>query len=72
VASTPEVTVERIRDRAFEIFLDRNSNGGSGDANLDWLQAERELKGCRANSTTSSDIEVKANARSEVLLASGK
>ena len=37
------VTPERVRARAYEIFLARN--GGDGDALADWLQAERELKG---------------------------
>jgi len=32
---------EQVRARAFEIYLRRN--GGPGDAQSDWLQAEREL-----------------------------
>lgn len=35
------VSPERIRIRAFEIYLTRN--GGPGDEMTDWLQAEREL-----------------------------
>ena len=34
-------TEEQIRARAFEIYLARN--GGPGDADSDWAQAEREL-----------------------------
>jgi len=36
-----EITHERIRIRAYEIFLARN--GGPGDPTADWCQAEREL-----------------------------
>lgn len=36
-----EITHERIRIRAYEIFVARN--GGPGDATTDWCQAEREL-----------------------------
>ena len=35
------VTEQRIRERAFEIYLSRN--GGCSDALSDWFQAEREL-----------------------------
>lgn len=38
-----EITPERIRVRAYEIFQSRN--GGQGDAESDWCQAERELSG---------------------------
>ncbi|MGB2985347.1 MAG: DUF2934 domain-containing protein [Phycisphaerae bacterium] len=45
--STPslksEVPEERIRTRAYEIHLARA--GSPGDAQSDWLQAERELNG---------------------------
>lgn len=37
----PMPTNEQIRARAFEIYLARN--GGPGDAQADWVQAEREL-----------------------------
>ncbi len=38
-----EVTPERIRARAYEIYQSRN--GGPGDEASDWIQAERELTG---------------------------
>lgn len=38
-----EVTPERIRVRAYEIYQARN--GAPGDADSDWCQAERELSG---------------------------
>jgi hypothetical protein len=34
-------TEEQVRQRAFEIFLNRN--GADGDAHGDWIRAEREL-----------------------------
>lgn len=36
---------ERIRARAYEIYLKRCNDGQGGDALSDWLQAERELNG---------------------------
>lgn len=36
---------ERIRRRAYEIYLERGGNGGS--AEQDWLRAEREILGAR-------------------------
>lgn len=44
VAAAPrrEPTVEEIRRRAYEIYLERRGVGGSPEA--DWLQAERELR----------------------------
>jgi len=38
----PEITPERIRARAYEIYEARG--GAAGDAISDWLQAERELR----------------------------
>jgi hypothetical protein len=38
-----EPTVDEIRRRAYEIYLDRRGVGGSPES--DWLQAERELRG---------------------------
>lgn len=38
-----EITPDRIRLRAYEIYESRN--GGPGDALADWVQAERELGG---------------------------
>ncbi|NUQ52985.1 MAG: DUF2934 domain-containing protein [Phycisphaerales bacterium] len=38
-----EITPDRIRLRAYEIYQARN--GGPGDAQSDWAQAERELNG---------------------------
>ncbi len=37
-----EVTEEHIRQRAYEIYLERD--GTPGSALEDWLQAERELR----------------------------
>jgi Protein of unknown function (DUF2934) len=44
VAETPrrEVTDEEIRQRAYEIYLNRG--GAPGSELDDWLQAERELR----------------------------
>ncbi len=38
-----EITPDRIRIRAYEIYQARN--GGPGDESSDWCQAERELNG---------------------------
>lgn len=40
-ARTTQITPERIRARAYEIYEARN--GAPGDPTSDWLQAEREL-----------------------------
>jgi hypothetical protein len=41
-----EITPDRIRCRAYEIYCDRNEGRGRGGDNVsDWLQAERELTG---------------------------
>jgi hypothetical protein len=37
-----ELTVDEIRQRAYEIYVSRN--GQAGDAIQDWLQAEHELR----------------------------
>lgn len=37
-----EPTADEIRQRAHEIYLSRS--GGPGNAELDWLQAESELR----------------------------
>lgn len=39
-------TEHEIRQRAHEIYLSRN--GAPGNAELDWLQAETELRACGA------------------------
>jgi len=70
--SDDEITTSRIRERAFVIYLARKRKGGAGDAASDWAQAEREVKGTDANRSISSEIDVKSQARDEVLLASGK
>ncbi len=67
-----EVTADRIRARAYEIYQARNGNGGPGDAVSDWAQAERELNGSAPEPSVARDIEIKAQARGERLLASGK
>lgn len=40
-----EPTEDDIRRRAYEIYLDRN--GAPGNAEVDWLQAEMELRARR-------------------------
>lgn len=69
--TSSEVTSERIRARAFEIYQARNGNGGTGDAVSDWAQAERELNGSGLERSVASDIESKSQARGERLLAGG-
>lgn len=34
---------ERIRNRAYELFLERNGDGGSPEE--DWIRAESEIRG---------------------------
>jgi len=42
VASQPSLTIEeRIRMRAYELYLQRNGSGGSPEQ--DWLQAQQEI-----------------------------
>lgn len=62
-----EITPDRIRIRAYEIFLARN--GGPGDATADWCQAERELNGkadagpaCGDSIADSAVLEVKSRS----------
>lgn len=55
---------ERIRRRAFEVFLARA--GGPGDALSDWLEAERQVHA--AESRRSRD-DARASQRGETLLA---
>lgn len=43
VDSVIEVTPERIRARAYELFETRRATGAVGDAATDWMQAEQEL-----------------------------
>jgi hypothetical protein len=40
--TSKSVDEHRVRTRAFEIFQKRN--GGPGDAEIDWYQAEAELQ----------------------------
>jgi len=42
-AATKEVSLQRIQEKAYELYLKRN--GGPGSAEEDWKQAERILKG---------------------------
>lgn len=67
-----QVTTGRMRSRAYEIYLQRASNGSTGDAMSDWLQAERELNGVAPDPSAASDAEARAQARGETLLASGE
>ena len=55
---------ERIRRRAFELFLSRC--GGPGDALSDWLEAERQE---RSAELRRGRDDVKAAERGEALLA---
>lgn len=48
-----EITPDRIRLRAYEIYQTRN--GAPGDAESDWAQAERELNGRTAPGSSSED-----------------
>jgi hypothetical protein len=38
-----ELTREKIRERAYQIFESRSRNGLASDPVSDWLQAEREI-----------------------------
>lgn len=70
VAALPApVTRERIQARAFEIYQARATSGQPGDANSDWQQAEHELNGSVADPTTDNEVEFKARARGERLMA---
>ena len=62
-----EITPDRIRIRAYEIFMARN--GGPGDATADWCQAERELNGkadagpaCDDSIADSAVLDIKARS----------
>jgi hypothetical protein len=68
--SPDAMTAERIRTRAYEIYQKRNGNGSSGDATSDWLEAERELNGAAAEPSAAAEIEIRADARGQALLAS--
>lgn len=48
-----EVTPDRIRVRAYEIYQGRN--GSPGDPESDWCQAERELNGLADSRPTRDD-----------------
>lgn len=67
-ASSPSVGEaslhERIRRRAFEVFLARA--GGPGDALSDWLEAERQV---HAADIRRSRDDLRASQRGEALLA---
>ncbi len=51
-----------IEKRAYDIYLSRCRNGGAGDQESDWLQAERELKGSAPDTLAPSSIEIKRGA----------
>jgi glycosyltransferase involved in cell wall biosynthesis len=51
VTGRPELAIEEIRHRAYEIYLARGV--APGDPMADWLQAERELRGLRAGQAAS-------------------
>ena len=52
-----EITPDRIRLRAYEIYEARN--GAPGDALSDWVRAEREFNSADREATTDSPLEVK-------------
>jgi hypothetical protein len=41
----PRPSVEEIRRRAYDVFLERQRTGRPGTAESDWLEAERQLRG---------------------------
>src|SRR5437867_11612737 len=43
-----DITLDRIRGRAYEVFQTRTRDGVPGDANSDWLQAGRVVYGVEA------------------------
>jgi hypothetical protein len=67
-----EITRERIQARAYQIYQARIGSAGAGDAASDWLQAERELKGSTPDPLGVADMEKRARARGERLLAGGE
>lgn len=68
-APSPPAPAERIRARAYEIYLARRGSGTPGDALADWLQAERELNGSTPAQTPAASVEVITRPRSERLPA---
>jgi hypothetical protein len=65
-----EITPDRIRERAYEIFLARN--GGPGDPAADWCQAERELDSPASSEPVSEDsmahpavVELKSRSKAQ-------
>ena len=50
----PEVTHDDIRQRAEEIYHERLQNGREGNAESDWLEAERQLHQQRESQTVAS------------------
>ena len=36
--------IDKVKAKAFELFLDRERNGRAGDEISDWVQAEKEIK----------------------------
>lgn len=67
--SSEPATADKIRARAYEIYLNRRGNGGAGDATTDWLQAELEINGPKARSGNSKSAGTRT--RGEVLLGGG-
>lgn len=65
-----EITPDRIRVRAYQIYLARN--GAPGDAESDWAQAERELNGQATPGSSGEDtiadpnvLEIKTRAEAQ-------
>lgn len=67
-ATESDITPERIKARAYALFLARN--GGPGDALTDWLQAEAQLRGTPTAEPEEPPL-VTVFARGEALLLSG-
>jgi len=59
---------ERIRARAYEIYLAHVGNGLGGDELSDWLQAERELSGAAPATLPRAMVETRAMSRGEAVL----
>ena len=36
--------IDKVKSRAFEVYLERERNGKPGDEISDWVQAENEIK----------------------------
>lgn len=71
-SSPNAVAPDRIRGRAYEIYRGRTGSDRPGDEKSDWLQAERELSVLAPDPSAAADVEIRAQARGERLLATSK